>query len=94
MTSQSDDGIYKIDHAWANDFDKDTCQTYINNICPEKPETVICEDIRKLDFRKLKRISDIDGLAFGFPCNDFSIVGEQKELMGFMDLYIVMVLKH
>ena len=82
MTSQSDDGIYKIDHAWANDFDKDTCQTYINNICPEKPETVICEDIRKLDFRKLKRISDIDGLAFGFPCNDFSIVGEQKGIDG------------
>ena len=23
----------KIEHAWANDYDYDTCQTYIRNIC-------------------------------------------------------------
>lgn len=28
------------------------------------------------------QISDIDGLAFGFPCNDFSSVGEQKGTNG------------
>ena len=32
----------------------------------------------ELNFRKLYNIGDIDALAFGFPCNDFSIVGEQK----------------
>lgn len=80
--AKSLDNEYGIVHAWANDFDKDTCKTYINNICPDDPNTVICEDIRKLDFEKLKSISDIDGFAFGFPCNDFSIVGEQKGMDG------------
>lgn len=71
-----------IDHQWANDYDKDTCQTYIRNICPDKPESVICGDIRELDFNRLYDIGDIDALAFGFPCNDFSVVGEQKGING------------
>lgn len=69
---------YSIKHAWATDYDSDTCATYRHNICPENPETVICNDIRKQDLNELKAISEIDGFAFGFPCNDFSIVGEQK----------------
>lgn len=73
---------YSINHVWATDYDKDTCNTYRNNICPDNPESVICKDIRKLNFNKLKEISEIDGLAFGFPCNDFSIVGEQKGIDG------------
>ena len=73
---------FKISHVWANDFDKDSCETYRRNICFENPKSVVCKDIRKLDFRKLKSISEIDGLAFGFPCNDFSIVGEQKGIEG------------
>ena len=73
---------YSIQHAWATDYDKDTCNTYRNNICPNYPESVVFKDIRKLNFRKLKDISDIDGLAFGFPCNDFSVVGEQKGING------------
>lgn len=73
---------YKIIHQWANDYDKDTCQTYIRNICPDKPESVICGDIRELDFNRLYDIGDIDALAFGFPCNDFSVVGEQKGING------------
>lgn len=73
---------YSISHAWATDYDKDTCATYRHNICPDNPKSVICCDIRKLNFRKLKNISDIDALAFGFPCNDYSIVGEQKGMDG------------
>ena len=73
--------VYKIIHAWANDYDKDTCDTYVKNIAKDE-KTVICKDIRKLDFKKLHNISDIDALAFGFPCNDFSIVGEQKGIEG------------
>jgi DNA (cytosine-5)-methyltransferase 1 len=71
--------VYKIEHVWANDYDKDTCDTYTKNICPESPKSVICKDIRKLDIAKLK---NIDALAFGFPCNDFSIVGEQLGMNG------------
>lgn len=72
----------KITHAWANDFDKATCKTYIHNICPENPETVICQDVRDLDIDQLERFGDIDGFAFGFPCNDYSLVGEQKGISG------------
>jgi len=75
------DSDYKIVHAWANDYDKDTCDTYVKNVSNET-NTVICKDIRKLDFSKLEKISDIDALAFGFPCNDFSVVGEQKGMDG------------
>ncbi|MCU6756024.1 Modification methylase HaeIII [uncultured Eubacterium sp.] len=69
----------KIEHAWANDYDRDTCNTYIHNICPNTPEKVICGDVRKLN---LSSLGAIDALAFGFPCNDFSIVGEQKGFEG------------
>lgn len=69
----------KIVHAWANDFDPDTCSTYRQNICPENPDSVICADVRSLD---LSSLPPIDALAFGFPCNDFSVVGEQKGFEG------------
>lgn len=70
---------FTITHEWANDYDRDTCDTYIHNICPDKPDSVICSDVRKLDISKL---APIDALAFGFPCNDFSVVGEQKGFDG------------
>lgn len=79
---EADGQVFSISHAWATDYDKDTCVTYRNNICPDNPKSVVCCDIRKLDFRELKSISDIDALAFGFPCNDYSMVGEQKGIDG------------
>ncbi len=69
----------KIVHAWANDYDSDTCKTYARNICPDNPDSVICEDIHILD---LDSLGPIDALAFGFPCNDFSVVGEQLGFKG------------
>lgn len=68
----------KIVHQWATDYDADTCRTYATNVCgdPEDP-SVIHADIRDLDYQRLHDIGGIDGLAFGFPCNDFSLVGEQ-----------------
>lgn len=73
---------YRLTHAWATDYDLDTCKTYTRNICPDSPNSVICRDIRKLNLDKLGEISSIDALAFGFPCNDYSIVGEQKGIEG------------
>lgn len=70
---------YRIMHQWANDYDASTCETYRHNICPEAPQTVYHGDIRKFDMSKL---SAIDALAFGFPCNDYSVVGEQKGMDG------------
>lgn len=76
------DAKYSISHAWATDYDKDTCETYRTNICPESKNSVVHADIRKLEIERLEKISTIDALAFGFPCNDFSIVGEQKGIDG------------
>lgn len=78
-TATIEDKEYKIIHKWANDYDLDTCNTYIRNICPNDPDSVICGDVRKLDIESL---GEIDALAFGFPCNDFSVVGEQKGFDG------------
>lgn len=74
-----DDPNFRIVHQWANDYDADTCSTYTHNICPDKPETVYHADIRKFD---MSGLSEIDALAFGFPCNDYSVVGEQKGMDG------------
>lgn len=70
---------YRIVHEWATDCDKDALSTYTANICPDKRGSVIQKDIRKLD---LSVLSDIDSLAFGFPCNDYSVIGEQKGMDG------------
>lgn len=70
---------YSIMHEWANDYDLNTCETYRHNICPDKPESVYHADIRNFDMTQL---SPIDALAFGFPCNDYSVVGEQKGMDG------------
>ncbi|WP_136089933.1 DNA cytosine methyltransferase [Auritidibacter ignavus] len=74
---------YRIVHQWATDYDSDTCKTYAKNICDnEEDPSVICEDVRDLDYERLKALGGIDGLAFGFPCNDFSQVGERKGFNG------------
>ncbi|MBN2910757.1 DNA cytosine methyltransferase [Polycladomyces sp. WAk] len=67
--------VFKVEHTWANDIDPYACQTFRKNICPDNPESVICKDVRELEIEKLP---PIDCFTFGFPCNDFSIVGEHK----------------
>lgn len=79
ISARIEDPEYKIVHEWANDYDLDTCKTYTRNICPKDEVSVVCGDVRKLDIESL---GDIDALAFGFPCNDFSVVGEQKGFNG------------
>jgi len=69
----------EVRHAWASDYDASTCATYRRNIPGATRESVIHQDVRKLDINAL---GPIDGLAFGFPCNDFSLVGEQKGIDG------------
>ncbi len=79
LLAECDKPEYRIVHEWANDYDLDTCKTYRHNICPTSDGSVICSDVRKLD---VDYLSPINALAFGFPCNDFSIVGEQKGVDG------------
>lgn len=70
---------YRIIHKWAVDYDKDTCETYRRNICPDNPGSVYCEDVRTFDISGLE---GIDAFAFGFPCNDFSIVDDPNNSEG------------
>ncbi|MDD6119806.1 MAG: DNA (cytosine-5-)-methyltransferase [Selenomonadaceae bacterium] len=88
-----------IVHAWANDFDAPTCATYRRNLAPDDPDSVICEDVHKLDIEHDPRIQahPFDAFAFGFPCNDFSQVGEQKGFDGIygpLYTYGIRVLRH
>lgn len=71
--------IYSIKPVWANDIDHDTCETYRKNITPEKPRHVIEGPVQKIDLNKL---SKINSFAYGFPCNDFSVVGDRKGFDG------------
>lgn len=71
-----------IEHGWAVDNHSDTVETYIRNITSATKKSVLCEDVRNLIPQQLKLISDIDGFAYGFPCNDFSVVGEHKGFNG------------
>ncbi|WP_175987252.1 DNA cytosine methyltransferase [Microbacterium tenebrionis] len=86
----------ELKHAWANDYDRDTCMTYRNNIlvpaygdhavvvesADELPETgggTVHQNVHDLN---IDALGPIDGFAFGFPCNDYSLVGEWKGLHG------------
>ena len=75
ISARSDDDKFGIVHAWANDYDKDTCKTYIRNICPDDPASVYCGDVRDLNIDSL---GEIDAFCYGFPCNSFSHVGERE----------------
>lgn len=70
---------YKIIHEWANDIDAAACETFRHNICSNQPESVYNIPIQQLDIKSLPKI---DALTFGFPCNDYSIVGKQKGIEG------------
>lgn len=69
-----------FEHVWATDWDPDTCRTYKANVLKETPNALsICKDVRELD---IDTLPVVDGFLYGFPCNDFSLVGESKGLHG------------
>lgn len=69
-----------FDHVWASDYDADTCQTYEANIARHSPNvSVIHRNVHQLDISSLPTV---EGLLYGFPCNDFSLVGETLGLDG------------
>lgn len=76
---ENSNAIYGIEPVWANDYDADTCKTYARNIHDGNEKNVVCAPVQEIDFAKVPKF---DVLAFGFPCNDFSVVGEQKGFDG------------
>ena len=72
--------IYKFSHRWATDYHADTCMTYYNNIAKHENNCdVIHADIKEVNVEELP---PVHGFLYGFPCNDFSNVGETKGLDG------------
>ena len=71
-------GLFK--HVWANDIDEKACETFELH----HPEcNVIPGDVNKVFLKeKINDLPNIDGLLFGFPCNDFSLVGKKNKLKG------------
>lgn len=72
----------KLVHGWAVDYDQATVATYRRNIQGASEKSTICSDVRDITAKDLAKISKINGFAYGFPCNDFSLVGEHKGIDG------------
>lgn len=81
QTAYKDDQFdFSFEHLWATDYDFDTCETYKKNLLVDHPNAIsVCSDIKDVDLTKLP---SVDGFLYGFPCNDFSLVGESKGLKG------------
>lgn len=95
LAANTVDGV-ELTHAWANDFDLDTCRTYRRNILvpeygdeakvvssaadlPADGGGIVHQNVHDLGIDDL---GPVEGFAFGFPCNDYSLVGEWKGLSG------------
>lgn len=84
--------VVRLRHVWATDYDKDSCDTYSQNMHHyeniierfnfNQPIKVVCDDVNNLDLEESDSFERVDGLLFGFPCNDFSLVGESKGFDG------------
>lgn len=78
----SDEGVpTKVSSVWAVDSNEAACRTYRWNFVDRLHHNteVICQDVRKITPEQLP---DVRGFLFGFPCNDFSVVGEHKGTNG------------
>jgi len=74
---------FRIEHLWSNDYDATACETYRLNICENPDDTSVhWGPVENLPIGDKSILGDIDCFAFGFPCNDFSIVGETRGLEG------------
>jgi DNA (cytosine-5)-methyltransferase 1 len=64
-----------FDHKFAIDYEFDAITTFSMNVS----RSVLCADIKEVN---IKRLPYVDGFMYGFPCNDFSIVGKSEGLEG------------
>ena len=79
---------YTITHVWGVDKDPDAIETYEANVAAVFGGEGICTDATEFVESMTPEQKQINALAFGFPCNDFSLVGDQTGLGGkFGSLY-------
>jgi DNA (cytosine-5)-methyltransferase 1 len=78
----SNNKIFNIKHSWSSDYDRDSCETYKHNISNENVFCTRVEDFFELVDTKKIIIPKFNAFAYGFPCNDYSNVGEKKGIKG------------
>ena len=71
-----------LEHAWASDYDKDSCDTYSYNVSKKNIFCTPVENFFSLIDKKKIILPKFNAFAYGFPCNDFSNVGEHKGVRG------------
>ena len=70
-------------HIWGVDIHKDSCETFKNNQKCEAFHEKIEDFSKPKRLEKIKKdFGKINGLLFGFPCNDFSLVGKKEKMEG------------
>jgi DNA (cytosine-5)-methyltransferase 1 len=73
---------YSISHIWGVDKDTDAIATYQTNIVERYGGIGVCIGATEFCDNEIEKYPRITALAFGFPCNDFSMVGKQKGIQG------------
>ena len=72
-----------FEHIWGVDNHKDSCKTFEKNQKCEAFHQNIEDFSKPSNLKKVKKdFGKIDGLLFGFPCNDFSLVGKKEKMEG------------
>jgi len=77
--------VFSISHVWGVDRDPNAISTYNANELGEGVEcdaVAFAENRSGCDHKVIGDFRKISALAFGFPCNDFSMVGQKKGLDG------------
>lgn len=73
---------FSITHVWGVDKDSVAIDSYKHNVAAVYGGIGICQDAVQFCEKEIDNYRRITALAFGFPCNDFSLVGEQKGVNG------------
>lgn len=71
---------WRLAPAWAVDADGDACATYRLNLHGDEAQA----DVRQADLRTVEAsaLAPVDVMLCGFPCNDFSAIGEFRGMRG------------
>lgn len=83
----ADGTVYSIRHAWGVDIDPISIETYRQNglgtgVVSDAMDFSLGKSRGPHNSPTILDFERISGLAFGFPCNDFSLVGKQRGFQG------------
>ena len=73
---------FSISHVWGVDNDPAAIESYKHNIVKKHGGVGLCIDAMEFCKSKISDYKRITALAFGFPCNDFSLVGKRHGVNG------------